>query len=130
MRHRSPNSKAVYRKVLSKVISDQGIIWIHFCYVPVEVWDAFSKATNTDGFDISVWIRKWCKEDFDLTFKMARKSDVEYVKKAIYIAYQDRYFELFSPTLGHAALPMDGVIKNWTSLHMKEETVRYEQNKQ
>lgn len=98
--------------------------------MPVEVWDAFSKATNTDGFDISVWIRKWCKEDFDLTFKMARKSDVEYVKKAIYIAYQDRYFELFSPTLGHAALHMDGVIKNWTSLHMKEETIKYEQNKQ
>lgn len=126
---RSPQSKNPYRKVLSKIISSKGIEWVHFCYVPVEIWDAFSKATGTDGFDISAWIVKWAKEDFDVTFKMARKADVDAIKTAIIIAYQDRYFELFSPTLGRAALKMDGVIKNWTSLHMKEETVKYEQAK-
>lgn len=56
---RSPQSKNPYRKVLSKIISSKGIEWVHFCYVPVEIWDAFSKATGTNGFDISAWIVKW-----------------------------------------------------------------------
>lgn len=114
-----------YKKILLKTIDNDRISWVHFCYVPVEIWEEFQSSTNADGCDIGGWLSKWAKEEFDLALHMARREDIETLKRAIIISYQDRYYELYSPTLGKARPPMYGIIKNWTSLHMKMEAAKY-----
>lgn len=118
-----------YKKILLKTIDGSKITWVHFCYVPLEIWKEFHDATGSDNIDMGGWIAKWAKDEFDLSLKMAKRKDINILRTAIKIAYADRYYELYSPTLGHAALSMHGVIKNWVAIHMKMEAAKYGSNK-
>lgn len=130
---RTPNAlrskPEYYKKILLKTIDHGELVWVHFCYVPIEIWDEFQEATGTTGCEMGAWLSKWAKDEFDLALHMAKREDIEVLKKAIQISYEDRYYELYSPTLGKARPPMYGIIKNWTSLRMKMEAAKYGSHK-
>lgn len=129
--HRNPHPKFLkgkeefYKKIVIKTINGGRLSWEHFCYVPVEIWEEFQKATGADGCEMGAWLAKWAKDDFDIPLGMAKLEDLETLRKAIIISYEDRYYELYSPTLGKARPPMQGLVKNWASLHMKVEAAKY-----
>lgn len=126
------NPKQPYRKVLVKVIHNNHLEWGHFCYVPMPIWMEFAEATGTTGELMGSWLSKWAQEEFGVKLKMARFEDLEKLRKAIVVSYQDKYYELLSPTLGKARITHkeENIVKNWTSLHMKVEAKKYEKGSQ
>lgn len=119
-----------YKKVVLKVIdSDKNLMsWVHFCYVPRQLWEHFKRVTGIDDSEFGAWLAKWAKEDFDIVVRMSKKEDIETLRKAVTIAYQDKYFELFSPSLQGANMPTHSLLRNWVSIKMKVECAKYEQS--
>ena len=110
--------KPKMRKVIVKVLKDNEVQWVHFSKISASLYKKFLRVTESDPCELNEYLSKWCKEDFEVTLRMYRYSDIYHLKKAIIERYSAVYPELCeSPDMG----VMVGWVRMWLSQHMKEE---------
>lgn len=107
-------------KILVKVIRDQDLKWVHFCYVPTELYENFFETTRCEKSEFGAFLSIWAKGDFDVRMSMSTFEDVQKLRYLVDRKYTEEYAELYSLTIGENPR-VNGWMRMWVSQHMRVE---------
>lgn len=112
----------IQKKILLKMVDDiKGtgkLKWVHFCYVPEEVYNRFFKRKRKDLFNED--IEKWAKEDFNIELSMKLCSHRNKLLQHIILTYKRKYSELFYVDWNNG-IKSSKWLNLWVSKHMIKE---------
>lgn len=119
------------RKILLKVLkhdkneqSDKWA-WVHFCYVPEDLYIKFFQVTGCDKSAFGGYLSKWAQEDFKIKLKMSSFEDIQKLKAYILDHFIYAYNEIYTQRLG-VVPEIRGWIRLWVSQNMMKEIQKYE----
>ena len=107
-------------KIVVKVIRDNDLKWVHFCYVPTELYDTFFQVTKCEKSGFGAFLSIWAKGDFDVHMGMSTFEDIQRLRHLVNRKYAEEYAELYSLTVGENP-KVDGWMRMWVSQHMRVE---------
>ena len=82
--------------------------WFHFCYLPDELWEQYTKAFKVGNLDSQV--KAWLKLDFGL--EVSHMDDIRVAKESIKKLYAEVYPEVY--------LDNDGDRQGWARVWLSE----------
>lgn len=103
-------------KIQVKIQKDNSAVWVHFCYVPVEVKERFDKYVNTNNFYSNYWIAQWAYNEFNL-MEIDTPEGMSALKEAIKNKYRERYPELYV----ESNTDKQGWLRVWYTENMERE---------
>lgn len=108
------------KKILVKVIRNDDIKWVHFCYVSANLYDEFFKATRCEKSEFGAFLSMWVQGDFGEKMSMAYFNDLIRLKYLVNLRYQQEYSELYA-LAGEENPKITGWVRMWVSQHMRLE---------
>lgn len=107
-------------KILVKVLRDNDIKWIHFCYVSKDLYNAFFKVTGREKYEFGAFLSMWAQGDFDQKLSMTTYEDIQSLRYLVKKKYIEEYAELYA--LSEEENPnISGWMRMWVSQHMRVE---------
>ena len=106
-------------KVLIKCIDelDDNYKWMHLCYADYNLYQTFLKTMGISRKDLSVYISKWVKQDFNYDTSMSYRNDIFILRQLIRENYKIAYPELVIDS----ETDRQGWLRVWLTKHMKQE---------
>lgn len=91
--------------------------WVHMCYVPSELYQAWKEQTQTTFCDWGDTLTRWVKEDFNADVQAGTVLGFNEVKMLVKKHYKDTYPDVYldQPT------DRQGWLRVWVIKKMKEE---------
>lgn len=111
-----------YKKIVLKVIRDNQICWVHFCYVAERVYDDFFRVTGCDKSEFGSYLSVWARQDFKVNLSMVTYEDICKLKKLVKQRYEYEYSELYSGA-PEERISVSGWLKKWVTTKMKLEVI-------
>ena len=118
----NPSISEINRKKLVLLCTDQHNErrWIHFCYVPSDVYDSYFMKLDAGKMEtIRKRLRLWAKQDFGVDVKLNTLDDLRSFRKFILNMYKSEYSELFPK--GGFTFSTQGWVTLWVTRHMEME---------
>lgn len=113
------------KKILLKVEKDNRFVWVHFCYIPSDLYVQFFRATGIDKSEFGSYLSKWAKADFGVKLSMSRYKDIETLKELVNTHFTQAYSELYSQRVGIVP-EIKGWMRLWVSQNIMMELSSYE----
>lgn len=120
-KYRRGESMAVEtRKILLKVLRDKEIVWVHFCYIPNDLYEKFFCMSGIDKRDFASYLSKWVKEDFGVKLNMVTYKDLETLRTLVKEHFESAYEELYGQRIG-VNPEIRGWLRLWVSQNIMKE---------
>lgn len=113
-----PNHKKITVKCLIDQYSKPQ--WVHFCYVPMKLWEEFKTQKINDTMTFSDWVETWALEDFKTAFELNNKQDLYTLKNYIWHRAQTQYPHIYS----QHRIDMQGWLRVWVCDNMRKELLK------
>lgn len=108
------------KKIILKVLNEDSWEWVHFCYIPAQIYDEFFKTTGCEKSEFGTFLSVWAKGDFGLKTSVSTLDEVKGLRYAINKKYLQEYAELYA--LSDTENPrIYGWVRMWVSQHMRVE---------
>lgn len=119
---RKPTKSNRLSKVLIKVLRGREIKWVHFCYIPQDLYKAFFDAVCNEKSEFGAFLSSWALKDFSVRLNMSTFEDVQKLKALIKSKYMKKYIALYA--MSEESLSITGWVRVWVSQHMKAEITK------
>lgn len=113
------------RKILLKVLTPQGIKWVHLCHLDTKLYEQFCESLlEGNSTLLPTHISRWVKEDFSTTLAMSHKADIESLKRILTAWYSREYPELYLKSCP-GANRISGLMNVWMTQHIQYDLENY-----
>lgn len=112
------------RKLLLKVLRNDEIVWVHFCYISNDLYEKFFRMPGVEKADFAYYLSKWVKEDFGVKLKMATYKDLETLRALVKEHFESVYEELYGQRIG-VNPEIRGWLRLWVSQNIMKELKDY-----
>ena len=111
-----------FMKILLKVIRNNEIRWVHFCYVSPKIYENFFQATGCEKNEFGAYLSQWARDDFVVTLPMSTYEDMRKLQELVETRSKYEYAELYS-TDAAETIKVSGWLRRWVTYHMRLETL-------
>lgn len=113
------------RKILLKVLTPQGVQWVHFCHLDTKLYERFCESLlEGDSSLLAAHVSRWVKEDFSTTLSMGHKADIESLKRILSAWYSREYPELYLKNCP-GSNRISGLVSLWVTQHIQYDLENY-----
>lgn len=113
------------RKILLKVLRNNEVSWVHFCYIPEDLYEKFFRVTQCEKSEFGAYLSKWARRDFNINLKMSDYKDIERLRQIVFRHFEEAYSELYKQRLG-VTPEIRGWLRLWVSQNIMMELKDYE----
>lgn len=104
-------------KILIKISEGNTNKWIHLCYIPESLYEAYRTQLPDHLLNLNETLSKWAKEDFDVDLAVTEAEGLETLKSLVKEHYKQAYPDVYL----EQTTDRQGWLRVWIVKKMKED---------
>lgn len=116
----------IMKKVLFRVDHNGDYEYVHFCYIPANLYTKFKQVTGVSSPKLKDYVERWIYDDYSIRVHITTYDEVVSARNLICQRFRQGYPELFILGDNTGNPTIYGVIRMWLVQHMRIEMAKYE----
>ena len=114
-----------FSKLMIKVIEGNEPKWVHFCYLPPDIYNKLCDLAAKDGVNQNERVERWAEDDFGITATIVSPEGVKTLKTVIKSGYKNKYPEMLTKYSERPEQDRLGLVRCWMCEHIEKEVELY-----